>query len=239
MLDNIEIIRKNEVLAICDHCKTNLNNKCSRCQYLLEKFISSRIQQHERLRDEAWQHMMKDTLLTIIDEKNTCPHRVCFVQNSDMELRKLINLLKTASSTIQPRVDTYPSRKIDIPVPIDKEAKQVLLEVIDEVNLGKLSSPDTASIASTCMCRYYDERKKKRTTYPKVSAEMPIIKENDIMSSGNNDLNINKKLTVPDLSDIVGDIKNDLSQNFNLKGGKKNSPFNKMDTNKKQDIQYK
>ncbi|XP_022125644.2 uncharacterized protein LOC111000497 [Pieris rapae] len=253
LLDNIDIIRKNEVLAICDHCKrSNLKFKCRRCEYMLERFISCRVHQTESLRDEyaAWRQTVKNTLMTIIDVQNTCPHRVCFVRNSDTELKKLINLLKVPSPRIQPRVDTFPSRKIALPLPVDDETKNVLLEMINEISLDKVSNKESASFLSTCMCRYFNERKNERM-HTKVSLELPVIKDGRELPvikdgrEGNEKENsqMNDLFMLGASGMLDGDVdKNNLINQNALKGFKKVSgrgnngrSFEKSDGKKKQD----
>ncbi|CAH4038595.1 unnamed protein product [Pieris brassicae] len=182
---------------------------------MLEKFISCRVHQTESLRDEyaAWWQTVKNNLMTIIDVQNTCPHRVCFVRNSDIELRKLINLLKVPSPKIHPRVDTFSSRKIELPLPVDDETKNVLFEMINEISLDKVSNKDSASVLSTCMCRYFNERKNERM-HPKVSLELPLINENEIES-----LQMNGVLNLGVTGMLDGDGDN-LSKQKALKGSK-------------------
>ncbi|CAK1554639.1 unnamed protein product [Leptosia nina] len=206
LLDDVNIIRKNEVLAVCDHCKrSNFKNKCKRCEFLLERFISCSTEKQANLKDEyrSWWCSVKDTLLTILDVKKTCPHRVCFVQNSDIELKNLIDLLKSPSPTIRPCFDTFPNKEVESSVPIDEDTKKVLLGVIDDLcldNVPCLSKGSSFSEASTCMCRYFDDRKKTdpQQMQPKMSLEMPAIQEShsekEIRSSQHHTPELTKRL---------------------------------------------
>ncbi|XP_045510222.1 uncharacterized protein LOC123705482 [Colias croceus] len=179
LLDNVNIIRKNEVLAVCEHCKrSNFKNKCKRCLYLLEKFITCRVKQNESRLDayRSWWCSAKHLLQTFVQNQNIiCGNRLSFDESSEAELKKLVSLIKSSSPTTSPCIDN-----ISLQAEFDKSTDSMLevetnnkvLEMMDDLSICKEVA--SAEEETPCMCRYFVEHKKD--FQPKVSLEMPVIK---------------------------------------------------------------
>ncbi|XP_038216712.1 uncharacterized protein LOC119835790 [Zerene cesonia] len=179
LLDNVNVIRKNEVLAVCEHCKkSNFKNKCKRCLYLLEKFILCRVKQNESRLDayRTWWCSVKHLLQSLVQTQNICGNRLSFDQCSEIELQQLVSLIKSPSPTTSPRIDN-----VSLDAELEKsstnalevENKHTLLEMMDDLTICK--EVTSAEEETPCMCRYFVEHKKD--FQPKVSLEMPLVKD--------------------------------------------------------------
>ncbi|XP_073956417.1 uncharacterized protein isoform X2 [Choristoneura fumiferana] len=161
LLEEIKTIRKNEIYAICDHCKRT-SVKCKRCEYILGKYKESMTEEREQL-FRQWLSKVKQLLETIC-QGNICRYRLCQESSDAAELDKLMMELNSPMlSQRQLEIGAFPPMEFQENLAQSKDMLQELIQKLKyESYTQRYSSDDNLlmPVADTgCICKLLMDRK--------------------------------------------------------------------------------
>ncbi|XP_059055110.1 uncharacterized protein LOC131849134 [Achroia grisella] len=112
LLDEIKAIRKKETIGVCEYCKqSNTLSKCKRCEFVVNKFLSNKVQQREERQERLriWLYNVKLLLQFILEGKIICKQSFYHDPYTVDELKVLLQELKVPLSVREPQIDFFPT----------------------------------------------------------------------------------------------------------------------------------
>lgn len=159
LLEEIRTIQKNEIYAICEHCKRT-GVKCKRCEYILDRYKTSKTEERKEL-FKQWLSKVKQ-LLETISHGNICQYRTCQDTSDAAELDKLmVEINSPMLAQRQLEIGTFPPMEFQENLAQSKDMLQELIQKLrDESYVRKTAAEELAesSDETACICKYLKER---------------------------------------------------------------------------------
>lgn len=107
ILKQIPVLRPNEVISICDHCKISKQICCKRCKQLTTTFLASKIREYEEREYllKHWIAKIQQLLYSLLEGDVICRNRAITLSESFMAMQRL---LTTPFTTRELQIDEFP-----------------------------------------------------------------------------------------------------------------------------------